>query len=702
MISTLASPQLGLLHRFLEASGCHSSETGLMEAVPHLAESLSCSDSIATLRNLGLPLNFAEGRASDLGPADLPTLQIHADGTLRIILQRNGNRILAAGAGAGAGAGDLMPEWSPATTERAVFVRIEPHRREVGQGRADGIVEIVRGFRTTVGLLLVVSLMTNIMALATPLLIMAIYDRAIPTGSVELVGAMVVAMVIVFATDVALRMIRARAVAYMGAAVEGRLGMALFRKLTAIPLSEITKSDVDQQIARLRQFEGMRDLFAGPVFSTLLDLPFIFLFLGILFLISPAIGILILCAGLLFVLAAVLGLGPLERLNAQAAADRAAHQKFLFETAQRQRALQRLGLGQLWQDRHDHVARKAAESTRRARQTQLACQSFAQGLMAISGIGAIFLGTHLAMGSALSFGALIAIMTLVWKTLSPVQALYTNLPQIQGFLRSRRQIDRVLSLPEEFVRRAALSEFKSFKGALALKGVSHRFPFASEPSLTQVSLDIQPGECVAICGPNGSGKSVLFDLVDGLYAPTAGSLTFDGVSYRQIAVDDLRHMISYARQEPAFFHGTIWQNFQLAAPTLTRSDAMDAIEAMQLTDELERLPDGLDTRLSEAVRRNMSPATLRGLGLARCLCKPAAVYLLDDPAAGLDDLRRAALATWLARLRGRHTIVIVSQRDEHLRLADRFVFLDAGRVVMNDEGYAGQKKLSALLARYKG
>ena len=696
MTIAFASPQLALLRRFVEVSGWHGSDTGLVEAVPHLADSLSAPEIIATLRNLGLLLSFAEGFVEDLGPGDFPTLQLRPNGSMRIVLDRRGREILAAETG------DAAPTWMTTAPERAVFVRIEHHSGDDGGGRADGVLEIVRGFRGTVGLLLVVSLITNLMALATPLLIMAIYDRAIPTASVELVGAMVVAMVIVFAADVALRLLRARAVAHMGAAIEGRLGMALFRKLTAIPLSEIEKSDVDQQIARLRQFEGMRDLFAGPVFATLLDLPFVVLFLGALFLISPAIGILILLAAVLFALAAALGLMPLGRLNAKAATDRAAAQQFLFETAQRQRALQRLGLGRVWQARYDHLSRTAAGSTRRARQMQLACQSFGQGLMAVSGIGAVFLGTHLAMQAELSFGALIAIMTLVWKTLSPIQALYTNLPQIQGFLRSRRQIDRVLSLPEEFVRRAAHSEFKNFKGALSLKGVSHRFPRAPEPSLIQVGLDIRPGECVAICGPNGSGKSVLLDLIDGLFTPTAGSLTFDGVSYSQIAVDDLRHMISYARQEPAFFHGTIWQNFQLAAPTLARADAMAAITTMRLESELERLPEGLDTRLSETVRRNLSPATLRGLALARCLCKPAAVYLLDDPAAGLDDLRRLALATWLAQLRGRHTVLLASQSDEHLRLADRFVFIDAGRVVMNDEGHAGRKKLAALLSRYKG
>lgn len=695
MTLALASPQLALLRRFVEVSGWHGSDTGLVEAVPHLAHALSAPESIATLRNLGLPLSFAEGSAEDLGHCDFPTLQVRPDGSMRIILDRRGSEILAAETG------DASPAWIPAAPERAVFVRIEHQAGDDGGERVDGVLEIVRGFRGTVGLLLVVSLITNLMALATPLLIMAIYDRAIPTASVELVAAMVVAMIIVFAADVALRLIRARAVAHMGAAVEGRLGMALFRKLAAIPLSDVSKSDVDQQIARMRQFEGMRDLFAGPVFATLLDLPFVVLFLGVLFLISPAIGILILLVAVLFALAAALGLRPLGRLNAKAATDRAAAQQFLFETAQRQRALQRLGLGQVWQARYDHLSRTAAGSTRRARQMQLACQSFGQGLMAVSGIGAVFLGTHLAMQAELSFGALIAIMTLVWKTLSPIQALYTNLPQIQGFLRSRRQIDRVLSLPEEFVRRAAHSEFKNFRGALSLKGVSHRFPRAPEPSLTQVGLDIRPGECVAICGPNGSGKSVLLDLIDGLFTPTAGSLTFDGVSYSQIAVDDLRHMISYARQEPVFFHGTIWQNFQLAAPTLARADAMAAITTMRLESELERLPEGLDTRLSETVRRNLSPATLRGLALARCLCKPAAVYLLDDPAAGLDDLRRAALATWLAQLRGRHTVLLASQSDEHLRLADRFVFLDAGRVVMNDEGHAGRKKLAALLSRYK-
>lgn len=685
---------LGLLARLIAGSGWHAEPRAVSEAVPHLSAALSGEDYIAALRNLDLPVDIARGRLDRVKAADLPCLFVADDASEPAI-------ILAARAGAVRLARAESPDgaWQPAFACAGTFVRIARQARTGTRRIPDDVASVAGQFRGTVAALLFASFVANAMGLFPPLLIMALYDRAIPSRATEFVLSLAVGMVAVFAADFALRAIRAQAVAHMGGAMEGRLGLALFRKLAAVPIEEIRKSDVDQQIARLKQFEGMRDLFAGPVFTALLDVPFILLFLGILFILSPAIGLLMLGALVAFAIAARLTGPVLSRRNAEAAAARTTQQKLYLETVQRQRDLIRLGLGPVWADRLDAAAEAAAETSRTARIAQMTAQALGQSIMGVAGIGAVALGTGLAMAGEMSLGALIAVTSLVWKTLAPVQALCASLPQMEALRRSQAQIDRVLALREEFTRRAGLSDFKSFAGRISLTGVSHRYPGAPDTALSQVSLEIAPGEYTVVAGPNGSGKTTLLDLIDGLYTPFAGALQLDGVNYRQIAVDDLRHMISTARHEAAFFHGTIRQNFRLACPDMSNAAITDAVAAMQLGESLAHLPDGLDTRLSEETRRRLATATLQGLSLARCLARPAAVYLLDDPDAGLDAERQAALDAWLEALRGRRTVVVASNRRAQILRADRLIYLDGGRLLVNDTGDAGRRKVMALLSR---
>ena len=214
-------------------------------------------------------------------------------------------------------------------------------------------------------------------------------------------------------------------------------------------------------------------------------------------------------------------------------------------------------------------------------------------------------------------------------------------------------------------------------------------------TLRTPEVTIEPGELVVVCGRNGSGKSTLLKLIDGLHAPSAGSIRIDGIDYRQIAADDLRSAIAYTPQVGEFFHGTVLQNFRLVAPEVEEVEVRAALAAMHLEEEIGRLPEGLETRLSEDVRRQMSRATFQALVLARSLVRRGDLHLFDEPCSGLDGAREAAFLRRLQDLRGRRTVVMVSDRPSHFRLADRLVMLDRGRVVVNETGEAGLGKVRA-------
>ena len=188
----------------------------------------------------------------------------------------------------------------------------------------------------------------------------------------------------------------------------------------------------------------------------------------------------------------------------------------------------------------------------------------------------------------------------------------------------------------------------------------------------------------------------LFDLICGFRQPSIGTIQFDDVDVRQIAVDDLRHAITYEQSRSQHFYGTVYQNFRLVSPGLGEKDVIDALAALDMLDEVEKFPEGIHARLSESFRDALSTTTLRALALARSVSRSGPVLLLNEPTSGLDQRRKDALVNELARQKGARTILVATSDQSLIELGDRFIFLSQGRIVANDSGLSGRKKLAAL------
>lgn len=695
MDNTLPSA-INILDRIMSAAGWHSNHNRLFEAVPHMSDTLSADDMIRTLENLGVPLASEHCNLQQVQPRDCPALFIREDGTVLAVFERADDKVLTCSIG------EDKPAWAVIDNHNGLLVRLERFDSNQEVEKAVGFSQITKEFSGLFPWLVFASFMSNLAGLATPLLIMVIYDRVIPSGSVDLVLSLVLAVLLALAADCGFRYARSSAVAYMGRRTEHRMGLALFRKLLALPIDQIQKSDVEQQLARFRQFESLRDVFSGQTMTTLLDLPFIFIFLIVLFVLCAPVAWLVIGLSVIFGFAIWLNLPKQKALNAQAAERKTQLHSHVFEATEKQRAIQRLGLVDHWRDRNAVLAKQAAQTARKASSFNLVSQAFGQTLMAIAGIGAVAISALGAIDGSISFGALIAVMALVWKVLTPLQALYSNAPQILSFAASKQQSDRVLALPEEVVRGIGQNHQKAFNGQITLSGVTHRYDATTAAVLSQVSLDIAAGEFVILCGDSNSGKTTLLDLICGFRQPSIGSIQLDGVDVRQIAVDDLRRSITYEQSRTELFYGTVYQNFRLASPSLSEADMTASLEAMQLMEEVQKFPDGIHTRLSESFRGSLSPTMLRSVALCRSLVREGPVLLLNDPSAGLDQPRKEALTKELARLKATKTILVATNDPTLVQLGDRFVYLDQGRVVANDKGAAGRKKLMAIQNKLGG
>ncbi|MFV2091746.1 MAG: ATP-binding cassette domain-containing protein, partial [Hyphomicrobiales bacterium] len=283
--------------------------------------------------------------------------------------------------------------------------------------------------------------------------------------------------------------------------------------------------------------------------------------------------------------------------------------------------LREVGAHATWGQRYRGIAAKHFIGQFRAQQFNTMVQTFAQGMTMLAGIATLYIGTNMALADTLSIGGLIAVMALVWRVLTPLQAAFMSLNRLGQAATSIRQINQLMRIPQERDPGHLPTVFRSLTGRVAISNVAFRFGPQSDPVLRGVSLSVAPGELVAITGASGSGKSTLLKLIAGLYRPQGGTITIDGLDVRQFDAGELRHRLGYADEARDFFYGTICQNIQLAHPEASREDVAAILAGVGAEAAIKALPDGLETRLTGATLAAMPEMLKQQLSLARAFVK---------------------------------------------------------------------------------
>ena len=282
----------------------------------------------------------------------------------------------------------------------------------------------------------------------------------------------------------------------------------------------------------------------------------------------------------------------------------------------------------------------------------------------------------------MSLGELVAAMIIVWRVLAPVQIVCLNIARLKQTLSTVRQINEVARMRSERETEAPPMLYRRLGGHILASGLYLSNSSQHEPQLKGMNLEIKEGEIVAITGPSGSGKSTLLKVLLGLYPHYMGTVRLDGLDLRQLDPAEVRAAIGYAPQQPAFFYGSVAANFRFTCSGATDADIIEALAAVGLSLPNPDLPDGLASRISGTGTRALSQGLLMRLSLARALVKKPTMLFLDDPGTGLDRAGDDALMAHLAGLRGRTTVLLVTARPSHMRMADRVIEMRRGVVAM--------------------
>lgn len=665
----------------LEALGWNGRPRHLSEAVPHFVDSIDTEEFRETLANLNLTTVPVRTRQDRLNPALLPCLFVPDKGPVRIVIERaeseDAFRIF-----------DGFTR-SIRTTQckgiRGTAYVIRPvSGAAVQRDNSTWVAELAVRFRKLVSHVLIATLMINLLSLAMPLFMMAVYDVVIPSASVNQLMYLVSGVGIAIGIEWLFRRVRSQVMAHAAGRIDYMIGTAGFRQVLMLPIPMSENEPLGAQISHLQEFESIREFFAGPLGETMIDLPFVVLSLAVIAMLSGWLVMVPITAAAVLMLMAMSVSPFIKRTFSNSGGSKTRQQRFLIEAVSGMRAIKFAGAEKVWIDRFSALSAASAISDFRIAMLNNLVQTLGRIIMLAAGIAVVGFGADQVMNNGLSIGALVASMALGWRVLGPFQSVIMLLNRATQIKSSLRQINHLMRIPPERIA-GRIPPKRTFKGRISFMGVGYRHAPDADPALNGVTFECAPGEVVAITGPNGAGKTTVANLASGLYKPQMGSVLLDAIDIRQIDAIDIRQNIGLVPQNSEMLYGTVAQNLRLSVPYATDAELVEAAKMADIDYAIMKLPDGYETRLTERVVSELPEGFKQKLAISRALLRKPPILIFDEPGQMLDERGDNAFLDAVKKLRGTCTIVIITHRPSHMRAADRLIVLNAGRLQFNGD-----------------
>ncbi len=649
----------------------------LSEAMPHLASQLDLSGLCVIMANLQWQAHTFQTSLSRLDSRLLPCLYVPERSAALVIIEALPNGKWRAFDSALQAERELISDDIPVQC----LVFREGEIEHLMPSNKSWISQLFWRSRYQVILAFVLSVFATVLALAAPTFVSAMYDRVIPTADTKLGGLLVLGVGLTMALEWKMRALRSRIMAYFGGRSEYLLGISIFDHVIGLQTASSDGVSVARQVGRIKNLESLRDVFLGPLALLAFELPTTLILLVAIAFISPWLTAPVLVAALLFTLLGFVAHRFGNAIAGDAASMAGKRNEFLTEALSNMRAIRSAGAEAFWLSSFRELSGNAVLAGYYSTRRHALFNSLGQVLGVATGVFTLAVSAVLAIDGVLTGGAMIAAMMIVWRLVGPMQSIFNAGMSIVKIRTTMRQIENLMHLRGERDGGVRQAIRPAIDGNLSFIRVSFRYANDADPALLGISLRLEFGKVFVIAGPNGSGKSTMLKLVARLYQPQAGQIRLDNADIRQLSVTDLRARISYMPQQCEIFYGTVAQNLRLVHPHASDAEVAWAIKMAGLQHDIDILPEGLQTRISNSRSDQLPNGFRQRLSLARTMLKPTCLVLLDEPGKGMDQQGEEALTRCLDYLRGKATVIMISHRPGHMRSADVVICMDGGAIV---------------------
>jgi subfamily B ATP-binding cassette protein HlyB/CyaB len=534
-------------------------------------------------------------------------------------------------------------------------------------------------YRKPFGHLLFASLFIQLFALVTPLFFQVVVDKVLVHKGGSTLVVIVVGLLLIGLFDVTLQYLRSYALNHTTSRIDVELGSRLFDHLLRLPLSYFETRATGQTVARIRELETVRAFLTGQGLSAVIDLVFAIIAIGVLFLYSTTLTLIVLISIPCYILIAAL-IRPALRTRINERFNRSAlSQQFLVESVVGVQTLKAAAVEPMlknqWEEKLASYVKTSFNAVMLATLGQNAIQYVSKATTAL----VLYFGALAVIDGELSVGALIAFNMIMGQATAPILRLSQLWQDFQQVQISVDRLGDILNAPPE-ARQIGTAALPPAKGRIRIVSLDFRYRIDEPEILKGISLDIPEGQVIGIVGPSGSGKSTLTKLIQRLYRPERGQILLDGIDISQVDTAWLRRQIGVVLQENMLFNRTIHDNIALADPAMPRAVVLAAARLAGADEFISRMPLGYDTMIEER-GANLSGGQRQRIAIARALATRPRILIFDEATSALDYESERIIQTNMRSICKGRTVIIIAHRLAAVRNCDRIISIKDGRIV---------------------
>jgi ATP-binding cassette subfamily C protein LapB len=524
------------------------------------------------------------------------------------------------------------------------------------------------------------SVLVNIFTVLSPIFFMNVYDRVVPNKAFETFWVLAIGMVMMYLFDFGLKLLRGWFIDVAGRRADMALSSALFEQVMARRL-DAGQESVGMLANNVREFESLREFFTSATMTTLIDLPFVLLFIGVIAMVGgwAMAAVPLLAIPIVVAMGVALQVPLRDRIRRVFRATEAKH-AILIETLGSIEAVKALGASSQMQRKWEEVVDYVARESLGTRFLSSLAVNFSAWVQMMVGVATLAVGVYLVGDNQLTTGGLIACTIIAGRALAPLSTVAALLTRYHQSMSALAALNKIMDAPRERPRERSFVHRPALGGDIRFQDVVFKYPGSELDALAGVSFAIKEGDRVGIIGRIGSGKTTLAKLLVALYQPQAGSILVDGTDIRAIDPVDLRRAVGYLPQNIALFAGSVRDNLLIGAPGADDAAILRAASIAGLIDIVNRHPKGFDMPVGERGEA-LSGGQRQTVALARALITDPPILVLDEPTHAMDHSAEERLKTQMQSELAGKTILIVTHRESLLSVINTLVVMDRGKVV---------------------
>jgi ATP-binding cassette subfamily C protein LapB len=641
-------------------------------------------------RAMGLQFKVAQAAPPDVPARLLPVLAEWKDGSVVIVLRRGPDEVVIAVPAAGGAVEQQLSlgEFQDKASGRIGFV--EPLATRTRDARLDEFLrarkpswfrDIVLRDKSSYAQIVLASLFGNLLAFATSLFAMQVWDRVVPAQSIPTLWVLALGVATAIVFELLLRTARVSLADRVGKRADLAISSMLFARALDLRNDARPKS-TGSFIAQLRDIEQLRELLTSTTIAAFIDLPFVILFLAFFTALAGPLVFIVLAVLIAIVVPGLLLQVPMSRLAREGMRESALRNAILVESIERVEEIKSLQaeprFQSLW-ERYTHTAAQIGIAQRRY--TSLFV-NWTQTLQHLAYTAVLVAGTYMVLAGEMSMGALIACSIITNRVIVLFMPMGQAFARWQSAKVALSGLDDLIGKPVDHDPEREALRRPTLKGDYLFQNVRYAYGEDGATVFQVDNLAIRAGERVALLGRIGAGKSTMLRLLSGMAQPTSGQILLDGTDLKIISPADLRREIGYLGQSAQLFLGSVRENLTIGRPDVSDEEILQTLAVTGGLHLVQGQSRGLDLMLQEG-GIGLSGGQRQTLLLARTLLRNNNIVLLDEPSAAMDESTERQFVERLRRWAGARTLVIATNRAGILPLVDRIIVIDNGRVVLD-------------------